>query len=75
MTWDVRDVFQIQLSSWSRSLFFSKQVLILSSQQHGIEGLGQVVLRAALNAFHDALDLIESRNHDDRDVMPCAVGL
>ena len=37
-------------------------------QQHGIEGLGQVILRSQLDAAYDALDLVDRRDHQHRDV-------
>ncbi len=35
-------------------------------QQHGVERLGKVVLRPQLDAAHDAVDLVEGRDHQDR---------
>ena len=37
-------------------------------QQHRVEWLGQVVLRAELNTAHHAVEVVERRDHDHRDV-------
>ena len=37
-------------------------------QQYGVEGLGKVVLRPQLDAAHDALDLVDCRDHQHGDV-------
>ena len=44
-------------------------------QQHGIERLGQVILRAALDAPHHARHVVERRDHDDRNVTRGGIGL
>ncbi len=38
------------------------------AQQDRIERLGQIVLGAGLDAAHHAVELVERRNHDDRNV-------
>ena len=38
------------------------------TQQNRVEGLVEVILGAKLNAPDDAVDLVERRNHDDRNV-------
>jgi hypothetical protein len=45
------------------------------TKEYRVEGLRKVVLRSPLDAPHDARDLVESRNHDNGDVTPLAVGL
>ena len=37
-------------------------------QQHRLERLGQVVLGAELDAAHHAVEVVERRDHDHRDV-------
>lgn len=40
----------------------------MRAQQNRIERLGQIIFGSAFNAPHDALQFVQSRNHDDRDV-------
>ena len=54
--------------SRSRSAFFSSPAL-MRAQQHRIERLRQIVLRAALDAAHDAGDVVERGDHDHRNVL------
>ncbi len=44
-------------------------------EQHRIEGLGQVVLGAELDAAEHAVELVEGRDHDHRQVAKRGVGL
>jgi hypothetical protein len=46
-----------------------------SPQKHRVEGLRQVVLGPQLDSAHDALHVLERRDHDDRDVAQLAVRL
>src|SRR5262249_31867767 len=45
------------------------------AQQRRIERLGQIVLGTQLNAADNAVDLVDSGNHDDRDVPQALVRL
>src|SRR6266545_3734783 len=45
------------------------------AQEHGVERLGQVVGRAELDAAHHALDVLERRDHDHRNVAQLLVAL
>jgi hypothetical protein len=45
------------------------------AEQHGIDGLEQVVLGAHLDAAGDAVHLVHRRHHDDRDVAQLGIGL
>ena len=45
------------------------------AQQHRVEGLGQVVLGAHLDAAHHAVDLVHGRDDDDRDIAQLGVAL
>jgi hypothetical protein len=45
------------------------------AQQGRIEGFGQVVLSTQLDAADDAIDLIDSGNHDDGDVPQAVIRL
>ncbi len=59
--------------------FLIPQALLLEAgadpgpEQHDVAGLGQVVLRAELDRADDAGDLVERRDHQDRDVPPVRI--
>src|SRR5262249_61728336 len=46
-----------------------------SSQQDRIEGFAEIVLRAGLDTAHDTVDLVEGRDHDDRDIAQGRIAL
>src|SRR6266511_1003281 len=48
---------------------------LLDVLTHGVERLGQVVGRAELDAAHHALDVLERRDHDHRNVAKLLVAL
>ena len=54
--------------SRSRSHFFSSEAPMRARSSDRIERLGQIILGAGFDAAHDAVDLVERGNHDDRDV-------
>ena len=62
-------------------LFQVAQPLLLQAriearaQQHRVEGLGQIVFRAHLDAAHRVVDLVDRGNHDDRDIAQVGVAL
>jgi hypothetical protein len=44
-------------------------------QQHGVEGLGQVVLGAEFDPFHHVVQVGQGRDHDDRNPPQPGIGL
>ena len=44
-------------------------------QQHRLERLAEIVLGAELDAAHDAVELVQRRDHEHRDVAPGGIGL
>jgi hypothetical protein len=45
-----------------------------SPQEHGVEGLGDVVVRPHVQALHHAVDLVDGGDHDDGHVAKPLVG-
>ena len=64
--------FSVRNSSSSRFLLESRTDP--RAQQHRVERLRQVVLGAGLDAAHRAVELVEGRDHDDRNVPRARIG-
>ena len=52
-----------------------RPALIRARRQHRVERLRQVVVRADLDAADDALELVDGRDHDHRQVLQLGIGL